>query len=107
MQSIMGGEIAYTLRRSDLGIDRTTKRDDGFFRVPGFRSSVTLPMICFLYIRFPKEFSYHLKTQTSGTLLRSLLKETSLLKSAHTVSFALFNQQLIPSAISRLETHSV
>jgi hypothetical protein len=49
--------------------------------------------VCFLYVRFPKVFSYHLKTQTSGTLLRSnfafQLKEAALLKTAHTISFAL------------------
>jgi hypothetical protein len=28
----MGGEIAYTFRRSGLGIDRTTKGADGLFR---------------------------------------------------------------------------
>jgi len=30
----MGGEIAYTFRRSELGIDRTTKSGDSLFRFP-------------------------------------------------------------------------
>jgi hypothetical protein len=30
----MGSQIAYTFRRPDLGIDRTTKSDDGLFRFP-------------------------------------------------------------------------
>ena len=30
----MGGEIAYSFRRSDLGIDRTTKSADDLFRFP-------------------------------------------------------------------------
>jgi hypothetical protein len=34
MQSIMDGEIAYSFRRSDLSIDRTTKSDDGLLRFP-------------------------------------------------------------------------
>ena len=29
----MGGEIAYGFRRSDLGIDRTTKSDGDLFRL--------------------------------------------------------------------------
>jgi hypothetical protein len=32
MQSIMGGENAYTFRLSDLSIDRTSKSDDNLFR---------------------------------------------------------------------------
>jgi hypothetical protein len=57
-------------------------------------------MICFLYVRFPEVFSYHLKTHVWNSFAFEL-KETSLLKSAHTISFTLFNQQLISSAISR------
>jgi hypothetical protein len=30
----MGSEIAYTFRRPELDIDRTTKRDDGLFCFP-------------------------------------------------------------------------
>ena len=55
-----------------------------------FRSLVTLPMICFCICAcLPKVVSYHLKTQTSGMLFAFQLKETSLLKSAHTTSFEL------------------
>jgi hypothetical protein len=34
MQSIVVGEIAYSSRRPDVGIDRTTKSGDGLFRFP-------------------------------------------------------------------------
>jgi hypothetical protein len=34
MQSIMGGEIAYSFRRSDLSVDKTTKSDGDLFRLP-------------------------------------------------------------------------
>jgi hypothetical protein len=91
MQSIMGGEIAYTFRRSDLGIGRTTKRDDGLFRVPAISqvgcSADDLLSICPLSqgIFIPPE------NPNVWNSLAFQLKETSLLKSAHTMSFALFN----------------
>ena len=71
----MGSEIAYTFRRPDLGIDRTTKSDDGLFRFPAISQIGYAPDdLLYLYVRFPKVVSYHLKTQTSGTLLRSNLR---------------------------------
>jgi hypothetical protein len=107
MQSIMGGEIAYTFRCSDLGIDRTTKRDDGLFRVPAISQFGPSPAdLLFIYPLSQGGFIPPENPNVWNSLAFQP-KETSLLKSAHTISFALFNQQLIPSAISRSETHSV
>jgi hypothetical protein len=74
MQSIMGGEIAYTFRRSDRGIDRTTKSDDGLFRFPAISQFGYAPDDLLFICPLSQVFSYHLKTQTSGTLLRFNLK---------------------------------
>ena len=74
MQSTMGGEIAYSFRRSDLSIDRTTKSDDSLFRLPAISQFGYAPDDLLFIYPLPKVVSYHLKTQTSGTLLRSNLK---------------------------------
>jgi len=67
----MGSEIAYTFRRPDLGIDRTTKSDDDLFRfLATSQFGYTPDDLLFIYppsegIFIPPE------NQTSGMLLRS------------------------------------
>jgi hypothetical protein len=89
MQTIVGGEIAYTFWRSDLGVDRTAQSDHVLFRFPAISQFGYVPddllFVCPLSrgIFIPPE---NLNVWNSFAFE---LKETSLLKSAHTVSFAL------------------
>src|ERR1700760_534712 len=84
MQSIMGCEIAYTFRRSDLGIDRTSKSGDGLFRFAAISQFGYVPddllFVCPLFrgIFIPPE------NPNVWNAFVFELKETSLLKSAHT-----------------------
>jgi hypothetical protein len=85
----MCSKIAYTFWRPDLGIDGTTKSNDGLFRFLAISQFSYAPddllFICSLSegIFVPPE---NPNVWTASTLQ---LKETSLLKSAHTISFAL------------------
>jgi hypothetical protein len=89
MQTIVGGEIAYTFRRSDLGVDRTTQSDHVLFRFPAIAQFGYVPhdllFVCPLFraIFIPPENP----NVWNGFAFE--FKETSLLKSAHTISFAL------------------
>jgi hypothetical protein len=89
MQSIMSREIAYSFRRSDFGIDRTTKSDDSLFRLPAISqfgyAADDLLFIC------PLSQSSFIPPENPNVwdALAFQLKETSLLKSAHTIFFAL------------------
>ena len=87
----MGDEIAYTFWPSGLGIDRTSKRDDGLFRVPAISQFGYSPDDLFFVYPLPQEIFIPSENPNVWTSLASQLKETSLLKSAHTMSFALFN----------------
>jgi hypothetical protein len=88
MQSIMGGEIAYTFRRSDLGINRAAKRDDSFFRFPAI-SQFSYGADDLLFVRsFSRNTFIPPEDPSVWTTLTVLFKKTSLLKSPHMFSFA-------------------
>ena len=85
----MGREIAYSFRPSDFDIDRTAKSDDGLFRFPAIAQFGYVPddllFVCPLFrgSLIPPE------NPNVRNAFAFEFKETSLLKSAHTISFAL------------------
>jgi len=89
MQSIMSREIAYSFRHSDFGIDRTTKSDDSLFRLPAISQFCNAPDDLLFICPLSQGSFIPPENPNVWDALAFQLKETSLLKSAHTISFAL------------------
>ncbi len=85
----MGGEIAYSFRRSDLGIDRTTKSDGDLFRLPAISQFGYAPDDLLFVCPLSRGIFIPPENPNVWNAFAFELKETSLLKSAHTISFAL------------------
>jgi hypothetical protein len=89
MQTIMGGEIAYTFRCSDLGVDRTTQSYHVLFRFPAISQFGYAPDDLLFICPLSQSLFIPPENPNVWNTFAFQLKETSLLKSAHTISFAL------------------
>jgi hypothetical protein len=89
MQTIMCGEIAYSLRRSDLGIDRATKSGDGLFRFASISQFGYVPNDLLFVCPLSQGIFIPPEDPDVWNAFALQLKETSLLKSVHTISFVL------------------
>ena len=85
----MGGEIAYSLRRSDVSIDRTTKSDDGLFRFPSVSPFGYVPDDLLFICPLSQGIFVPPENPAVWNAFALQLEETSLLKSAQAISFAL------------------
>jgi hypothetical protein len=83
----MRGKIAYTFRRPDLGIDRTTKSDDGLFSFPAISQFNYAPDNLLFVSSFSRSTFIPPENPNVWTAFALQLKKTSLLKSAHTISY--------------------
>jgi hypothetical protein len=85
----VGSKIANTSRRPDLGIDRTTERDGGLFCFAAIAEFNYAPDDMLFVFSGSGAIVIPPENPDVGTAFAAQLKEASLLKPAHVVSFAI------------------
>jgi hypothetical protein len=83
----MGSKIANTSRYPNLGLDRTTERNGGLFCFPAIAEFNYAPDDMLFVFSGPGAIVIPPENPDVGTALAAQLKEASLLKPAHVVSF--------------------